>query len=162
LNRVWLMLDLYETDLRRVVAGTRVRVVADAYPDRAFDARVGLISSLVDTVSRTVKVRVEIPNAEHLLKPGMFARAGIALDAPHSAIGVPHTAVQSVDGRDVVFVPLDSGRFRAVPVRVGAPRAGGWVEVIEGLKLGDAIVVAGGFSLKSHLLLAEPAAGAGR
>lgn len=154
LNRVWLLLDLYETDLPRARAGLRVRVVADAYPERPFEARVGLISSVVDTVSRAVKVRVEIPNSEHVLKPGMFARAGLVLDPVRGAIGVPHAAAQSLQGRDVVFVPAGTNRFRARTVRLGAPRAGGWVEVLEGLATGDTIVVSGGFALKAHMLRA--------
>lgn len=154
MNRVWLLLDLYETDLRRVRVGLRARVVADAYPDLAFDARVVLISSVVDTMSRSVKVRLEIPNPRHVLKPGMFARAGVALDATAGAVGISHAAVQSLEGRDVVFVPAGGARFRARPVRLGAPRAGGWVEVLEGLASGDTIVVGGAFSLKAHMLRA--------
>ena len=154
LNRVWLLLDLYETDLRRVRVGLRARVVADAYPDRSFDARVGLISSVVDTVSRSVKVRLEIPNPRHVLKPGMFARSGVVLDATGGTLGIPHAAVQSLEGREVVFVPEGGLRFRAHPVRLGSPRAGGWVEVLEGLAAGDIIVVGGGFALKAHMLRA--------
>ncbi|MGH7546779.1 MAG: efflux RND transporter periplasmic adaptor subunit [Gemmatimonadales bacterium] len=154
LNRVWLLLDLYETDLRRVRRGLQVRVVADAYPDRRFEARVGLISSVVDTVSRTVKVRVEIANREHVLKPGMFARAGLVLDARPGAIGIPHAAVQTLEGREVIFVAEGGNRFRALPVRLGAPRAGGWVEVLQGLAVGDSIVLSGGFALKAHMLRA--------
>ncbi len=154
LSRVWLVLDLYETDLRRVRAGMPVRIVADAFPDRRFDARAELIGSVVDTVSRTVKVRVEIPNVGHVLKPGMFARAALALDVPAAAVGIPHSAVQSVAGRDVVFVPTGRNTFTARPVRIGPPRSGGWVQVFEGLARGDSIVTAGSFVLKAQLLLA--------
>lgn len=154
LSRVWLLLDLYETDLRRVRAGLRVGVVADAYPDHRFEARVGLISSVVDTVSRTVKVRVEIPSPEHLLKPGMFARADLTLDPKPGAVGVPHSAVQTLEGREVVFVPEGGNRFRALPLRLGSPGAGGWVEALEVLAAGDTIVVAGAFALKAQMLRA--------
>ena len=154
LNRVWLLLDLYEADLRRIRVGLRARVVADAYPDQSFDARVALISSVVDTVSRSVKVRLEIPNPRHMLKPGMFARAAVALDATAGTLGIPHAAVQSVDGREVVFVPAGGSRFRVRPVRLGAPRAGGWVEVLDGLAANDSIVVGGAFALKAHMLRA--------
>jgi cobalt-zinc-cadmium efflux system membrane fusion protein len=154
LNRLWLLLDLYETDLRRVRAGLPVGVVADAYPDDRFEARVGLVSSVVDTVSRTVKVRVEIPNPEHLLKPGMFARAGLVLEPKPGAIGIAHAAVQTLEEREVVFVPETGDGFRAVPLRLGPPRAGGWVEVIEGLAAGDTIVIAGAFALKAQMLRA--------
>jgi cobalt-zinc-cadmium efflux system membrane fusion protein len=152
LNQVWLMLDLYETDLSKVRVGSAARVVVDAYPDRRFEARVGLVSSVVDTVSRTIKVRVMILNPAHLLKPGMFARAGLALETPQRTVGMPHAAAQSIDGRDVAFVPDGRGRFRIRPVVLGPPRAGGWVEVRQGLAVGDSIVVRGSFALKSHLL----------
>ena len=153
LNRLWLLLDLFETDLGRAREGQRVRVIAAAYPDYPVEARVGQITSVVDTVSRTVKVRVEFPNASHRLKPGMFARASLAIDAPPGAIGIPHGAVQSVQGRDVVFVPAAAGRFRTRAVTLGSPRAGGWVEVRDGLSLGDTIVVGGSFALKAQMLL---------
>ena len=159
LNRVWLLLDLYETDLRRVQVGAPVRVVADAYPQTPFFARVGLVSSIVDSVSRTVKVRAEIPNQAHVLKPGMFARAGLTLEAPAAALGVPHAAVQTMGGRDVVFVLEGRGRFRAKPVRLGPPRAGGWLEVHDGLRLGDSVVVTGAFALKTKLLQAAEGEG---
>lgn len=149
---LWLLLDLYETDLSRVRAGAAARVLADAYPDTPFAARAQLVSSVVDTVSRTIKVRVEIANPAHLLKPGMFARAGLAVPAPEGAIGIPHAAAQSIEGRNVVFVPEGPGRFRVRPVVLGAPRAGGWLEVKQGLTATDSIVVAGSFTLKAHLL----------
>jgi cobalt-zinc-cadmium efflux system membrane fusion protein len=155
LNALWLLLDLYETDLPRVRQGLTARVVADAYPDRPFTARVGLVSSIVDTVSRTVKVRLDIANRDHLLRPGLFARAGIVLESRTGAVGIPHAAVQTLEGRDVVFVPDGAGRYRARPVRVGAPRAGGWVEVASGLSRGDSLVIAGSFALKAHLLRAS-------
>jgi cobalt-zinc-cadmium efflux system membrane fusion protein len=151
LNRVWLILDLYETDLRRVRAGLDVSVVADAFPDHRFAAKAQLISSVVDTVSRTVKLRVEIPNPDHILKPGMFARAGLALDSPRDGIGIPHAAVQAVDGQEVVFIPEETNRFRVRPVKLGPPRAGGSVQVLDGLKRGERIVVGGSFALKAHL-----------
>ena len=160
LDQVWLLLDLYETDLRRVTVGVPARVVADAYPQQPFYARVGLVSSVIDSMSRTVKVRAEIPNPAHLLKPGMFARAGLAIEAPRTSLGVSHAAVQTIGGRDVVFVSAGRGRFRVRPVRVGAPRAGGWLEVHEGLRLGDSVVVAGAFALKAKLLQATEGEGA--
>lgn len=155
LATVWLVLDLYETDITRVRAGLDVRVLADAYPRDAYAASVALVSSVVDTVSRTVKVRVAIPNPAHKLKPGMFARAGIAVDSRTNAIAIPHAAVQVVEGAEVIFIPLGKGRFRVRPVTIEKPRAGGWVEVRKGLALGDTLVVAGSFTLKAHMLRAS-------
>jgi cobalt-zinc-cadmium efflux system membrane fusion protein len=154
LDALWLLLDLYETDLPLVRVGLPARVVTDAYPDRPYAARVGLISSVVDTVSRTVKVRLEIANREHVLRPGLFARAGVVLEPSVGALGIPHGAVQTLEGRDVVFAPDGASRFRVRPVTIGPPRAGGWVEVLAGLARGETIVTAGSFALKAHLLRA--------
>lgn len=154
LNRVWLLLDLYEIDLTRVRVGAPAVVIADAYPDQRFRARLALVSSVVDTISRTIKLRLEIPNPDHLLKPGMFARAALAVDSRPGAIGIPHVAVQRVGDRDVVFISDSTGRFRVQPVTVGSPRAGGWVELHSGLKAGDSLVIGGSFSLTAQLLRA--------
>ncbi len=154
LGRVWLLLDVFETDLARIREGLPARVVADAFPRRPFDATVTQVGSVVDSISRTVKVRLEVPNPDHALKPGMFARAAIAVDDRSGAAGVPREAVQTVEGRDVVFVPAGRGRFRPVPVVLGPPRAGGWLEVRHGPAIGDTIVVRGSFVLKAHLLRA--------
>jgi cobalt-zinc-cadmium efflux system membrane fusion protein len=151
IGQLWIILDLYESDVPRVVVNSTALLTAEAYPGRHFPARVAVIGAIVDSVSRTVKVRVEIPNPDELLKPGMFARAELVLSSDTTAIGVPRDAVQLLDGREVVFVPEGDGRFRIRPVRLGQPRAGGWIEVLDGLGLGDTVVARGSFSLKAQL-----------
>lgn len=151
LQRLWLLLDLYEADLPRVHVGTPVVIRAEAYPGREFPGRVGYVGAIVDTVSRTVKVRVEIPNPDRTLKPGMFARAALAVEGEAPTIGVPREAVQRIEGGDVVFLPDSGGRFLIRPVVLGRLRAGGWVEVLEGLSPGDTIVGPGSFALKAEL-----------
>lgn len=154
LERVWLLLDMYDRDLTRVRVGAAVRVTPEALPDHPVLARIGLISPLVDTLTRTVRVRVEIPNNDHQLKPGMFARAAVTIPGTPDAIGVPREAVQLVNDRTVVFVPEGPGRFRVRPVVLRDSKTGTWVEVQSGLVLGDTVVVGGSFSLKAHLLRA--------
>jgi cobalt-zinc-cadmium efflux system membrane fusion protein len=154
LSRLWLLLDLFESDLSRVRVGTPVQVVVDAVPGRIIDGRIGYVGALVDTASRTIKVRVEILNSTRGLKPGMFARASLVLPAGSGRIGVPLTALQSLNGRDVVFVKDGPGRFRPRTVKLGPDRAGGWREILEGLSLGDTVVMQGSFVLKAHSLRA--------
>ncbi len=150
LSQLWLLLDLYETDLPRVRLGLSARVVAQAYPDRAFTGVVGYIDAQVDSVSRSVKLRVEIPNPAHILKPGMFARASVVLPDTTPRLGLPRDAVQSVAGKNVVFVPAGAGRFQMREVLLGNERAGGWVEIRGGLQRGDSVVTRGSFALKAH------------
>ena len=151
LDELWLLLDLFESDLAKVRVGLPARVVAQAYPDRAFSGIVSYISAQVDSISRTVKIRIEIPNPEHRLKPGMFVRASLATAGGTRVRGVPREAVQSVAGAPAVFVPLGQGRFRMERVRLGADRAGGWVELLDGPPEGSSIVGRGSFTLKAQL-----------
>ena len=151
-SRLWLLLDLYESDLSRVRVGTPVRVDVAAVPGRAIDGRIAYVGALVDSTSRTIKVRVEIDNRARMLKPGMFARASLVLPADPRRIGVPVGALQSLKGQEVVFTPMGPGRFRPRPVQRGPDRAGGWVEILDGLTLGDSLVLQGAFVLKAHVL----------
>jgi len=68
---------------------------------------------------------------------------------------VSTSAVQTLEGNSVVFVPEGGGQFRVTPVVTGRRRAGGWIEVLEGLAFGDSVVTTGSFSLKSDLLKAS-------
>jgi len=151
LSQLWLQFDLFESDLSRVRLGQSARVVAQAYPDRVFQGAVAYIGAQVDSVSRSLKTRIEIPNPGHVLKPGMFVRAALLLEETRPVPGLPRDAVQTVAGKPVVFVRSGPGRFQARPVRLGNERAGGWVEITEGVQLGDTVVTRGSFALKAQL-----------
>ncbi|MGH7447560.1 MAG: efflux RND transporter periplasmic adaptor subunit [Longimicrobiales bacterium] len=157
LSRVWIELDVYERDLGRVAVGQPVSVTTTAYGDRVFPGMIVYIGSVVDVQKRTVQARVEVPNPDGALKPGMFARADIAVDATNAAItAVPEGAVQMLEGRTVVFVPGDApGEFRAVDVTVGEGLPGNRTRIVAGLEPGQRIVVAGGFLLRSELAEGE-------
>jgi cobalt-zinc-cadmium efflux system membrane fusion protein len=151
LRRLWIMLDIYESDLTHIVVGAPAFVSTEAYPGRLFAAEVAYVGATVDTTSRTVKVRVVIPNGDEALKPGMFAEARIVLPDHEERIGVPQAALQTLEGNTVVFIPAGPRRFRAAAVTTGRSRAGAWVEITAGLALGDRIVTSGSFTLKADL-----------
>jgi len=157
LSRLWIELDVFERDLPRVAAGQPVSVTVASYPGRDFPGRIVHVGDVLDPAKRTVRARVEIPNEETALKPGMFAsgRIRVGEGGPVRA-AVPQDAVQELEGRKVVFVP--GGRpaeFRAVPVEVGEPADGGRVIVRSGIAPGDPVVTAGAFSLRSELARGE-------
>lgn len=152
LSRLWIILDLYESDLARVRIGNPAIIETQAYPGRMFEGRIGYLGAVVDTASRTVKVRVELPNPDRALKPGMFAHADLVLPDSTEVIGVRQEAVQTLDGVTVVFVAEGSGRFRVVPVSIEGTRVGGWIEITDGLSVGDRVVGTGSFTLKADLL----------
>lgn len=157
LSRVWIELDIFERDLTRIREGQSVAVRTAAYPDRAFQGRIVYVGSVLDATRRTVRARVEIPNADGALKPGMFANASIQVGAGGPiVVVVPREAVQEVEGRQVVFVPgTNAGEFRTRDVDVGESIDGGRVTIRSGLRPGSRIVTRGAFALRSELAKSE-------
>lgn len=153
-SRLWLIVDVYEKDLPKVSAGLDVAIHTRAFPDTTFHGEVTYLGQVVDPESHTVKARVVADNPGGRLRPGMFARAGIVLPEPVGTLAVPRAAVQTLRDTTVVFVPEGGGRFRAVPVRTGAPVGDSLVVLVAGIPGGQRVVGAGSFFLKSELLKA--------
>ena len=165
LDRVWIWIDVYERDLRGVHLEDEAEVEADAYPGALFRGLVSYLSAQVDTDTRTVRARIDVPNPEEKLRPGMFAR--VRLFDPHGAQGrrraadslvVPEGAVQRDGEESIVFVPTGPLTFERREVRTGR-KAGGLVEILGGLEAGEQVVVEGAFLLKSEA--SKEAMGAG-
>lgn len=157
LSGVWIELDIFERDLARVGRGQSVAVMVTAYPGRTFPGRIVYVGDVLDPAKRTVRARVEIPNPESALKPGMFATASIQVGGggPPLAV-VPQDALQMVEGRRVVFVPGDApGEFQVVPVEVGETIDGDRVIILSGIAPGSRVVTAGAFALRSELSKSE-------
>ena len=159
-RHVWITVDVYEGDLSRVRQGATATVMPTALPGESFTGRVTYAGGVVDTASRTFKVRVELENPGLRLRPGMFAQVRIA--APPAAAGsgspitIPEIAVQDINGKQVVFVAKDTtGQFVTRPVALGPRAAGGMVTVTSGLRPGERIVGKGAFQLKAEMLKAS-------
>lgn len=156
LSRVWFELDVYERDLSRIARGQRVDVIATAYPDRVFPGTIAYVGDIVDAQRRTVRARVEIPNVDRALRPGMFASASVAAGGGAATVVVPQDAIQQLDGKTVVFVPGSApGEFRVREVEAGDPDEQGRVVILSGLTIGERVVVSGAFTLRSELSKAE-------
>ena len=127
-----------------------------AYPERAWSGEIDFVSAVLDEATRSAEVRMTLPNAEGLLKPGLFGSILVAgSDAGAPPVAVPESAVQELEGKTVVFVPAgEPNAFAARPVVTGA-RAEGWVELVSGLAENEKLVVEGAFTLKSAALAAE-------
>lgn len=153
LSRVWIWIDVFEKDLRRVHLGDGAAVLVDAYPGETFEGKVSFFAGSVDTSTRTVRARVDVGNGDGRLRPGMFAR--ILLTDPHVRPAgpgvpvVPESALQRQGEEYVVFVPDGERRYRRREVKTGR-RAGDWVEILGGLKPGERVVVKGVFLLASE------------
>ena len=158
LRHVWIAVDVYERDLNRVHKGAEVVVAATALPAETFRGRVTFAGGVVDTTSRTIKLRVTVENESRRLRPGMFAQVRIAAPsgvAANGMIALPEVAVQDVNGKPTVFVSTAPGRYVARTVTVSSRVSGGTVYVTGGVRLGELVVVQGAFQLKSELLKAS-------
>lgn len=156
LSRVRIELDVFERDLGAVRPGQTVAVTVAAYPGRTFAGRIASLGDVLDPEKRTVRARIDVPNADRMLKPGMFATARVATGAALEVVTVPRDAVQEMEGRTVVFVPgTRAGEFRVRPVQLGEPVDSASVAVRDGLRSGERVVVAGAFTLRSELAKGE-------
>ena len=158
LRHVWIAVDAYETDLKRVHRGAAAAVTVTALPGEIFKGRVTFAGGVVDTTSRTVKLRVTVENEARRLRPGMFAQVRITAPSgvpSHGVVALPEIAVQDVNGKPTVFVSIAPGRYVARTVMVGSRASAGTVFVTSGVSVGERVVVQGAFQLKSELLKAS-------
>jgi cobalt-zinc-cadmium efflux system membrane fusion protein len=150
LSTVWLTVHAFERDAVRLNAGATARITFAAMPGQTLAGTVSFIGQRVEPDSRTVPVRIDLPNAAGLLRPGMSATAWLPIgDAQSRLLAVPAAALQRVRDRWCVFVPKDGRTFEIRPVGRGRDLAGE-VEIVSGLKAGDTVVVDGAFLLKAE------------
>jgi Cu(I)/Ag(I) efflux system membrane fusion protein len=148
LDEVWVEADVYESDLARVRVGQPATVTLDYLPGRAYAAKVSYLYPFLDPTSRTGKVRVELPNEELELRPGMYATVMLASE-PTPRVQVPAAAVVYTGPRRLVFLDLGEGRFRPQEIHVGAESDGRY-EVLDGLKAGDQVATSGVFLIAAE------------
>lgn len=150
MSLLWVHVHVYEKDLSRIKQGMPALVKVHAYPGQTFRGTLTLLNDVVDEKTRTVIARVEVPNPRGLMKPGMYAEVELILPSCAEALLIPEASVQDLEGKKVIFVPAGERSYRFQEVEVGQ-KLDGWVEVVRGLKPGDAYVQ-DGFLLKSEVL----------
>jgi Cu(I)/Ag(I) efflux system membrane fusion protein len=148
LGSVWGVADVYEPEIPQVKVGMPAELSLGTFPGRTFHGRVAFIDPQVDPKSRTVKVRVQLPNPKGELKPEMFGEMVLKSQARKGLV-IPVDAVLDSGARKVVFVALGDGRFEPREVETGA-NLGETVEVRSGLKLGDSVVTRANFLVDSE------------
>ena len=150
-RKVWAMIKVAESDIDQLTLGNDVRIQLPSGKPRVYVGKVSWISTQLDETSRTVLVRAEVDTPEGYLRPGMFGTALVSSPSDAALPLVPRDAVQTVEGRDVVFVPgAEWGEYQATPVKIGA-EANGWIEIQEGIRSGQVVVANGAFDLMSAL-----------
>jgi cobalt-zinc-cadmium efflux system membrane fusion protein len=150
LEKVWLVVQAFERDAGRVREGAPARITFPALPGRTFEGRVDQVGLQVDAASRTVPIRLTIPNPDGLFRPGMSATASVDLGGDRvPVVAVPAASLQRLEERWVVFLPRGEGAFEIRTIGRGRD-LGGEVEVVSGLSPGETVVVEGAFLLKAE------------
>jgi len=154
LSVVWMLAAVRQDQLGQLRTGQKVIVTVPGLAGESFAGTISNLGQELDPQTRTMPVRITLPNPDLKLKPEMLAAADLPLGAPTPRVVVPSEAIQQVNGQDIVFVKSAADRFTVRPVRLGQTSAG-QAPVLEGLKPGEQVVIKGSFVLKSHLLRAS-------
>lgn len=139
LQKVWVIADVYESDISKIRQGARVAVTTMAFPDVIFHGRIDKIYSVLDSESKTMKVRVNLENKEGKLRPGMFASVRVSLSANGQRLpAVPSSAVIFEDGKDYVMVASKS-KIERREVRI-AHASAGFSFIASGVATGEKVI----------------------
>jgi cobalt-zinc-cadmium efflux system membrane fusion protein len=152
-TRPWVLADVPEARLRDVAIGAHARVLLGVEETHWCEGLVAYISPALDPNTRSLRIRIEVADRHPDLRPGVFAQAELVCAGNFGlAVAVPESALQTVEGEMVVFVPVagTSGAFVKRVVRVG-PAVGDLVPLLSGLAEGESYVATGTFVLKAEL-----------
>jgi len=150
IGRVWVNAEVLEAAAVQVRPGTPVRAQLPGGASR--EGRVSAVLPEVNATTRTVKVRVELPNADRQLMPGLFVTLRLLVNPRAESLLIPSEALFATGERHLVMLAQGEGRFMPVEVVRGA-EANGQVEIVRGLSAGDRVVVSGQFLLDSEASL---------
>ena len=148
LSLVWVWAEFYEDELSMLAKGQKVTISAKAYPGEKFAGELSLINPFLTEMKRTAKVRVDIPNPDLKLRPGMYATIELAMDMGEG-LTIPVSAVMPTGSRTLVFVDKGEGKLEPRLVQLGR-KYGDIYEVLNGLKDGERVVASANFLIDAE------------
>ena len=151
LSTLWVQADIYQKDLPKTRQLGETLRFRSPDSDHLHEARIFYTGDILDPETRTVRLRATIDNPDRHLKPGMFVEIALPGETLSNIVTLPASAIQEVEGHDVVFVQTGLEAFEKRKVKVGM-RSGDTVQIRDGLQPGNKVVVVGGFALKSELM----------
>jgi RND family efflux transporter MFP subunit len=150
LSSVWILAEVFEQDLAQIKVGQSASVKINAYPERQFTAKVAYIYPTLNAQTRSVPVRLELANADGLLKPAMYANVEFtAGGTAGKVLTVPSSAVIHSGTRQIVLIELGEGRFAPRAVKLGR-QGEQYVELLEGVQEGESVVVSANFLIDAE------------
>ncbi len=148
LSLLWNISEIFERDLNMVSVGSKVKISFQAFPGEVFEGRVSYIYPVVNSQTRTIKIRSELSNARGKLKPQMFGETVFEKSFGKGLV-VPADAILFTGKRDIVWVKAGEGMFEPREVTVGMKIADKY-QILSGLNEGEEIVSTGGFLIDSE------------
>ncbi len=149
LRNLWILADIYEYELFKIGLGDKVQVTFDYLPGKVYSGKVSFIYPTLDTKTRTIKVRIDLPNPNGELKPGMFASVNIKGKSYGVHPLVPEQSILRSGRVNTIIVALGGGKFKPVQIELGA-YSNGFYQVLSGLKAGTRIVTSAQFLIDSE------------
>ena len=148
-SRVWIIADVAESDIGAIRIGSVAKVLARAYLSQPIEGKVTFIYPELKPETRTVPVRIEVPNPDGRLKTSMYADVTFEAGDAAPVTAVPANALIDSGTRQVVLVAKGEGRFEPRPVKTGE-RGNGYVEILDGLKVGEEVVTSATFLIDAE------------
>lgn len=158
LSKVWMQAKIFQYELPHVAIGMPATVSFPSSSQRTLTGKVVFIDPVVDETTRSVQVRIELPNPDGALLPGMYGDVMIS-HAMGSGLTIPASAVIRTGDRDIAYRVESGGHFSPVVVKISPTRFADRFEVLDGLKAGDEVVTSGNFLIDSESRLEAGAGG---
>ena len=152
LRTLWLTAQVFEKDLPIITIGSKANALVS---NKSIQGNVVFIDPRIDTDTRSTKVRLQIPNQDLALKPGMFATVTINSTTPREVTTVPRESVIDTGKRKITFVSFGEGKFALREVVSGLEGSSGLIEIQSGIEPGEEVVTSGQFLLDSESRLRE-------
>jgi membrane fusion protein, heavy metal efflux system len=139
LSSVWIVCDVYESDMANVRVGQPADIKLNAYPDKVLKGTISNVGSFLDPNIRTAKIRIEVANPGQIMRPGMFATATLFGREKQTYAAVPASAIVHLHDRDWVYIPMQE-KFKRIEVVSGEQLPNNMQQILSGLQPGQQIV----------------------
>ncbi len=148
LSNLWLIADVYEYELSKFSVGSKAYISFKFFPGKIYEGRVSFIYPVLDEKTRTVKIRIDVPNRGEL-KPAMFANVTIEGKSFGKKPVIPENSVIRSGLKDIVILALGDGKFKPQEVKLGI-YSDGYYQVLDGLIEGNSVVTSAQFLIDSE------------